>query len=334
MTRHAKLSSPGPAGDVIGGELLPYHIALPILGVPIVFHTNAPDVLVAVRGAFGAWAAHAPPDLLTEWTGRVQLMVFEKTEPRAKHPSFEYHIDEHQGRLTVRAGKSVGHADSRLGRATARVTRTLALDTANFQYGMIQALTLFVITGRDRYPLHAATLVADDTIVLLMGDSGAGKSTLAFALHQSGMAMLSEDVAYLSLLPAPRVWASPGPLHLMADAARHFPVLRDAPARLRANGKEKVGVSPRPADPWRAPQAQRVIVCLLARTSGEAGWAPAAPDDLTRHLASAPEGFNRFLNQLPGVARQLARFPTVRIALSNDPHQGARAVLEAVRSVP
>lgn len=330
MSAHANLSV-GADWDA-GGCDLPYRITLPILGVPIVFQTNVPDVLAAVRGTFGAWAAHAPLDLLTDWTGRVRLMVFDEIE-RTKHPVFEYHIDEHLGRLTVSAGRSVGYADSRSGNATARATRTLASDAANFQYGMIQALTLFVITGRDRYPLHAATLVLDGTIVLLMGESGAGKSTLSYALHESGMAVLGEDVAYLSLQPSPRVWATPGPLHLLPDAAYHFPVLRGTPARLRANGKEKVGVTPRTADPWRAPRAQRVVLCLLSRSSGAAGWRRAAPDDVTRHLASAPQGFNRFLNQLPGVASQLSMFPTVRIELSSDPHEGARAVLDAVRQM-
>lgn len=315
-----------------GGADLPYWTTFPILGVPMAFGTNAPEVLAAVKGAFGAWGAPAPADLLTHWTGRVRLIVSAESEPRMSR-RFSYQIDEGLGQLTVVAGRSVGYADSRRGEATAWITETLSLDTANFQYGMIQALTLFVITGRDRYPLHAATLATADTILLLMGESGVGKSTLSYALHEAGLAVLGEDVAYLSLHPTPRVWATPGPLHLVPEATRHFVRLRPGAATVQANGKEKVGIPQRPADPWRAPRARRVVVCLLSRGAGPAAWSPASPTDLIAHLESAPEGFNRFLNQLPGVARQLAGLPAVRIHLSNDPHEGARVVLDAVSTL-
>lgn len=292
---------------------------LPVLGIPVRFEADAREIMDAVDGAFGAWAG-ARAD--AAWSGppvrvRIRLARGEdgaEGDPRPRHRWSG-------ARMWVRAGVSRGVADLARRRAAARVTPALLRDGERFRTGVLEALTLWMLTAQDRQPLHAAVLERDGAALLLAGASGVGKSTLVYAALRAGLRVLTEDCAFLQDGPVPRVWGLPGGVHLLPDAVRWFPELGDrAPVR-RANGKRKIAVDLHAAGAAAPPRGvERVGVCLLAR-----GPLPAlemlSPHAVETELAAGLEpGFHRFAGTIGAPIRALAARGGWRLTLPASPH--------------
>jgi hypothetical protein len=192
-------------------------------------------------------------------------------------------------------------------------------DGAHFRYGVVQALTLMLLTGRDRHPVHAATVARDGVALLLVGRSATGKSAVSYAAARAGFAVMGEDVAYAQLRPELRVWALPGRIHLSEDAPRHFPELGDQVATLQANGKTKFAIEPH-GDANVPLVAFQARVCLLTRDGGSARLESVGPEEIRSALTQQVEsGFDRYGDDIDAATAKLAHPGGWRLHLSSDP---------------
>ncbi|HST61216.1 MAG TPA: hypothetical protein VLK84_21110 [Longimicrobium sp.] len=301
---------------------------LPVMGIPVRFETDAPEVMAAVDDAFGAWRGAAVDDA---WAAADAVRVRIRLHPDGADGHAPLHQRWAGDRMRVRAGASRGVADLRRRRAVVRVAPGLVRDRARFREGVLEALTLWMLTALDRQPLHAAALERDGRVLLLAGPSGVGKSTLVYAALRAGLRaglrVLTEDCAFLqsgALLEGgtgPRVWGMPGRVHLLPDAVRWFPELADAVPVLRANGKTKIAIDLRAAGAAAPPRGvERVGICLLAR-----GVMPAVemlpPHAIEAGLTAQLEpGFHRFAATIGDPIRRLAARGGWRLTLPASPH--------------
>jgi hypothetical protein len=292
----------------------------PVMGIPVRFEADAHTVMDAVDDAFGAWSG-AETD--TAWMDadpvrvRIRVLAGDADADGGTRPL--HHCAG--GRLRIRAGRSRGAADQARRMAIARVAPGLAGDREHFRYGVLEALTLWMLTALDRQPLHAAALERDGRVLLLAGQSGVGKSTLVYAAARAGYRVLTEDCVFLQSRPAPRVWGLPGSVHLLPDAVRWFTELKEIPPILRANGKTKIAVDLRAAGaaaPARG--VERAGICLLGR--GPVPLIEALPPHaIAAALTSRLEaGFDRFAATLGDPIRRLAARGGWRLTLPGSPH--------------
>jgi hypothetical protein len=226
-------------------------------------------------------------------------------------------------RLVVHSPGSVAVADPARDEAVAYVTTGLAADREHFRAAVLEAITLALLSHRDRLPLHAAAVVRDGRAVLLAGVSGAGKSTLACVAHDAGLAVLSEDRVWVQLAPALRVWAggsTPGRLRLRPETAARLsePARRSLRPAADGSGKLVLALVERPDD---APLfADRATLCILERGTGHAALERIDPPALVAALgAQLAPGFDRHPERHDLVARALAGVGGWRLTLSADP---------------
>jgi hypothetical protein len=310
------------------GAELAYRVELPVLGIPVRFESNSTQVIEEVRTTFGVWdrmRAHA--DLLETDVARVRLFVHEGEEEPGVHAPLHYRCPR-PDRLVVSTRGSFGVAEIDRLESYAFVTPQLVADGAHFRYGVVQALTLMLLTGRDRHPVHAATVARDGVALLLVGRSATGKSTVSYAAARAGLAVMGEDVAYVQLRPELRVWALPGRIHLSEDAPQHFPELGDREATLQANGKTKFAIDPHPEEdvPLVASQAR---VCLLSRDGGAVRLESIGPDEIQAALTERVEsGFDRYADDIDAAAAKLAHPGGWRLHLSSDPAESVPLLQE------
>ena len=269
------------------GVALRYVVELPVLGVPVRFESNSAAAVAAVEDAFGMWRAlRESPELIAPRSLRVRLIVHEGDEGPAPHAPVTCRMPD-ADRIIVHTPGSVGIADSSRREAIAYITPALLADRVHVRYGVIEGLTLTLVTSCDRYPVHAAAVTRGDVAILLAGPPGTGKSTLAYQAYRHGWRVLCDDAAYVQLDPELRVWGVPGRVHLLATACGHFPELAGRHPSFQANGDEKLVVGF--PDAWPAqgaalPVASRVGVCLLERKGGVASLAPASRAEVRAFL--------------------------------------------------
>lgn len=309
---------------------LPHTLDLPVLGVPVRFEANSPDLVAAVHRSFGAWAALAErPELCSAARVRVRLYLHDGEEDTTDAPTVHYRLPD-PDRLILFTRGSVGVADANQREAFAFVTPTLLAARHQFEYGVVEALTLVLVSAADRYPVHAAAVARGGPAVLLAGPSGVGKSTLAYAAHRTGLRVLGEDVAYVELGPGLRLWGVPGRLHLAPESAAHFPELAGTRPTPLANGKTKVVVSFDPAASEHLPATGTVGVCLLERGSGSAQLEPLPPADIAASLlADLDPGFDRDMDACRRIVHRLAERGGWRLRLSADPYEGLALLTRA-----
>ncbi|HEX2078251.1 MAG TPA: hypothetical protein VHG08_11100, partial [Longimicrobium sp.] len=222
------------------------------------------------------------------------------------------------GRLAVRGPGMRAFADVRRRVAIARVSRELVEEREQFRGNVLEMLALWLLTGLDRVPLHAAAVVRGGTSLLLAAPSGVGKSTLTYAALRSGLRVLSEDTVFLQESPVPRVWGLGGFVHLHPDAARFFPELRSLPPRRRANGDLKLAIHTPPITAG----IERAGICLLARGDA-AGMERAAPEEVERAVAAELDaGFDRFAKTIGPRVRRIAGGGAWRLILPPSPGDG------------
>lgn len=289
---------------------------LPVMGVPVRFETDSARVMEVVDEAFGAWAGLAAAAGAGEpLTVRIRLVPGAGEGPVAPRQHWA------GGRMWVRTACSRGVADIARRTAVARVTPGLVRDREHFRHGVLEGLTLWMVTAMDRQPLHAAALERDGAALLLAGRSGVGKSTLVYAALRAGFRVLTEDCVFLESRPETRVWGMPGFVHLLPDAARWFPELAGRAPSLRSNGKRKIAVNLRDAGAAApAVPVRRAGICLLAR-----GALPCLevlpPHAVVTALTTKLEpGFHRFASTLGEPVRRLAERGGWRLTLPPSPH--------------
>jgi hypothetical protein len=296
-------------------------VTIPVLGVPVRYESNDDAVILAAEEAFGAWhVAEHVPQLLSDQRVRVRIFVEEGDERGVVHSPITYRMPD-PDRVVLRTAGSIAVADVARRDATAYVTRELVRDSAHFRYGVLEAITLVVLTQLDRQPVHAAAIVRDQAGLLLAGPSGTGKSTLTYAATRHGFKVLAEDMVYVQMRPRLRVWGLPGHLHLPAAARRHFPELESSLPTLLANGKEKIAINLRALNALpEMPVAPRAGICLLTRSGGKPSLEMLSSEDLTDRMTTRLEpGFDVFAETVVPAIEMLARFGGWRLSLGDDP---------------
>jgi hypothetical protein len=171
-----------------------------------------------------------------------------------------------------------------------------ALDAPWLREAVLDHLGLFLVTARDRTPLHAAAIARRGVALVLVGPSGLGKSSLTFAGWRAGWSVLAEDVVFVQLEPERALWSLPRGIHLSPSATRHFPELEHEQPVTRPDGRLKLRIQvpsgARAPMPWRGPTA----LCLLDREApGEPTLSVVgAPDAAAQARATLQGGFHRF----------------------------------------
>jgi hypothetical protein len=193
----------------------------------------------------------------------------------------------------------------------------------DFRYNILQCLALFLVTARDRQPVHASAVMRHDVALLLSGPTGVGKSTVCYAAVRAGLKFMSDEAVYVQQRPTLRVWGLPGPIRLHPSARAHFPELESAVVRRQPNGKEKVVVDPKNLGEIADRQVvERAGICVLRRGT-EWGLRAIGPDELRRRVSAQLEpGFDLFAETVPALVAELGKMGAWELTIA-PPADGA-----------
>lgn len=266
----------------------PHELVLAPMGKWVRFLTNAPVILSILERAYGHWH-----DLDPRYAGgeplTIRLIVHDIEDSASAHPVYRMPEDGH---LLVSGRGSLGWADRRSGQAVCYVSPGALRDEGWARYNLIQALLVFVLTPRDRCPLHAAAIVRDGVAILLTGPPGVGKSTLAHAAAAEGYRVLADDAVFIQQDPIVRVWGLSAELRLSTG-----PPGRGAPHRSAA--KRVVDLRAASLLAW-PPFAERAVLCVLDRSVTVPDVRRLGRADvIARVREQMPTGFDLFADQLP-----------------------------------
>ena len=302
---------------------LEHRVELPVLGIPVEYRTNSPDVLEVIEESYGVWRVlQDRPRLLETDPVRVTVIVYDdgegvsqgdRTAERGaadetrEHMRLQYRVPDVE-RIYIMAPGCLGVTDVRRREAIGYVTPALVSDREHFRYTFISGLTMGLLSPMDRQPLHAAALVRGETTLLLAGPSGTGKSTLCYSGALNGLSVLSDDYVNLQRHPHLRVWGMPDHLHLPLDARERFPALARNRATLLYNGKEKIAINLREMGAEAPlPVVERAGICVLTRSKAEPALVRLSAEELETRLLSSPEyGFDLFSDTIKESVHQLA----------------------------
>ncbi len=281
---------------------LPHSMTLPVFGHPVTYRTNSRRMLSFLEAWYGYWR-RLPPELITDSSFIINIRIREGGDEKDT-PNFHYDLRSVNHLVIIGQG-CVGNVDVDRRCADAEITTALLEHSDHLRTGLLDTLTLMLVTSIDRCPVHASAVAMGQRLVLLVGASGSGKSTLAYALHRAGFEMLSDDAIYVQLHPEPRIWFHRRSIGLLAGAAAEFSELRTITPRMLSTGKKKVVVplkgtsSPDPCD--LAP-----LVCILGH--GEvASVTPLDADEILSLLGRDEEaGFDRLTVSRVPVLKWLA----------------------------
>jgi hypothetical protein len=311
---------------------LKYSVRLPVLGVPTEFRCTARKALEIVERTYGSWRAAPSDDAPGSAASAVVRLIVHQGASRSQPLAPFQHLVPDPTRLLVVAPDSFGVADRQRGDAVAYVSRKRLEAGTDLVDGLLEALTLFLLSASDREPLHAAGIVRDGTAILLAGPSGTGKSTLCYAACRRGYGILGDDAAYVQMQPRLRIWGRPGTIRLPTDAGRHFAELRGAAATRMANGKTKIAVEV--PEGQRVRSVERATICWLERGNQPSPRLERVPAEwLAETMAARLEpGFDLFAATLRARVHRLAAGGGFRLRLGRTPDQ-AVSLLEETASI-
>lgn len=266
-------------------------------GIPIRVLSNRSEIAGLLEDAVGFWKDFP---VAPEWRDAnplvVRLVCHEGqaglVEPIYRMPK------EHL--LLIALGESVALADRSAGEATAYVTRALLEDQNAFRYQLLQAVLVFLLTPRDRLPLHASAVVKGQKVLLLSGPSGAGKTTLALAAARAGYQVLADDAVYVQRNPVFQIWGLSPYARLQSSALQAFPGAEQMIVGRTQDSRGKVLLDLRRQGYWSWPPAAcRAALCAVARTGTAPSLKRISLEELAEQiLDTLPTGFDLFGEEL------------------------------------
>ena len=301
-----------------------------VLGVPVTFEAP-PGLEDAVRRHYGDAA-----------TGEAEVGAGVPGGPRVRLEALAgpvVHADPREGlrfetlsptRMRVVGPCVEAEADSAGGSARVRVRPECAADPETFGHGVLDTVTLFLVTARDRQPVHAAGVALGGRALLLAAPGGTGKSTLAYALLRSGCAVLADDAIYLQSDPGLAVWGRGTRISLPEDARERFPELGTHPVTRRADGRPRILV-PLEGPLGRPAGVEPAGICLLERDGAVGVVERLGPDEAVREvLAGLDAGFDRFADTVRAPLTEVAARGAWRLRLPADAMEAADRVRSLV----
>lgn len=320
---------------------VPLHhvVELPVLGVPVRFESNSAAALALVEQSFGTWRTLAlVPSLISAERVRVRLVVHGGDEGDPTRAPIAHRMPDPDRVITLTPG-SVAIADGLRRDGVAYLTPALLADAAHVRYHVVEGMTLSLVTGCDRVPVHAGAIARGDVALLLAGPPGAGKSTLAYAAHRRGWRVLSDDATYVQLRPGFRLWGIPGRVRLLPDTRDRFAELAGLTPTITADGTAKLDVpfpDARMDLAHALPVASRIGVCLLER-GARAPRSAVVPAAEIRAALAEGVGLSRVRHgaALDAALERLVNADGWRLTLSSDPEEALPlldSMLEVVSS--
>ena len=213
-------------------------LVYPILGIPIVFHSQNLKVNRLIEKSFSGWLNLNAADIEDRRPMDVHIEVVKTENVLNSGASWQYNVSHR--RLS---GKTAGihiEADRIYGYGKGIIAPSTLGNENLLRRKVLECLALFLATGWDRTPLHASAIIKRDKLLLFIGRSGAGKSTLAYAACRTGCGLLAEDAIYLSTADGLKVWGNPGSFYLRPDTKNLFPELADYAVEKMPNEKDKL----------------------------------------------------------------------------------------------
>lgn len=288
---------------------------IPVLGIGVTYRTDDAELMRVVEARYGAWRHRTPA---AEPAVQIDLRRTSDdgggTAGALRTRTSGLHHLEIEGRGS-RAG-----ANDQSGYAVAFVGPDLLTRPAEFEEDMLRALTLFLVTARNRIPVHGAALRRGAAGLVLTGPAGVGKSTLAHTAYQAGIDVLADDAVYVELGATPRVWGEA--THVRFRPPTHGPT----PAG--AGERRQVAVD-RGGDP---PFVTHAGLCFLTR-GATTDWQSIGPSEAVDILSSQAEpGFDRFRRELLAAAEVLTGRGAWRLTLGGTPEEAMPFIARMLRT--
>ena len=308
---------------------------LPVLGVEVMFVSNAPRLLAMIEAEYGHWRDLSKyEDLVSSSDAVVRIRVDDLREglplTMPTDSTVRYGVPE-PTRMELRGPMITGTADSGSLQSRAHLGGPWLEQPARLVREIVEPLTLFLLGALDRVPLHAAGIVRDDVGIVLAGPSGVGKSTLAMVATRAGFAPLADDPVYVQLEPRLRIWGWRRHIHLTLESRKHFPEFADLEPTRMPNGKLKLIVDAGAGRRF----VERTGLCVLRR--GSAGrprltqiTAERAREEVTARL---DPGFHLFRGSIERRVELIARGGAWLLELGSDPWEALPLLSEGASSV-
>jgi len=292
-----------------------------MLGVPVTFRASSKALIERVRAAYPERPLQRAP---LEPALDVSLIEDASLD---SGPGAAVSVEIlPQDVLALDGGGVTARADGRTGRAHARLSPA-AIVAADFREAILDHLTLFLVTRRDRCPLHAGAIVRGQRALLLAGPSGVGKSSLTYAAMRSGFQILADDAVYVQGDPSTRLWGMPPRIHVPRPAGHLFPELRGAPAVARPDGRSKIAVPVSGAQRATAPFEGLTGLCLLKHSRADEGPRRLSMTEAIEDMRTTLQGgFHRFRAELDDCVRRVAIGGAWRVPVTVEPHELVRRV--------
>jgi len=217
-----------------------YQKQYPILGILITFMTSSIDVCKLIEERFGYWE-DLPSELICP-DSPMTIMINELPNTNLGVPSEEINFTIDNRHLHASGPGFYFVVDRHTGTAEVSLESKVIKLASFFKRDILGAIIRFLVYSKDRVPLHASTIIRDETALILYGRSGSGKSTLSYQLLKSGADILSESAVFIASKEKYRLWGDVQNIYLRPDAKRIFPELANYPEKKLPNGKTKIPV--------------------------------------------------------------------------------------------
>jgi hypothetical protein len=299
-------------------------LIVPVLGVGVRFRSNHEMVIEMCRRTFGFWNTLVPSPQPVRY--EVSLFVEDGV---IENVACAQTVTE-ANQLEIEGDGLSGRADPHSGKA--RTTFSLGwLDYPELLGGyLIEGMTLFLISGDDRIPLHAAGVSASGTAAILHGPSGSGKSTLAYLCGVAGLQVFGEDIIYIEPGARLRIWGGVSRFSLLPEVARVFSDPSDLDPTLLSTGKKKVLRRIDPAVRSEIP-LDNFVICLLRPGKLRSAWRSVPSGEAAREvIETGSPGFDVHNERLTRCAAVLT-VRSVELDLTADAEAGAAAIVEILR---
>ncbi|GIW28934.1 MAG: hypothetical protein KatS3mg070_2297 [Meiothermus sp.] len=306
------------------------------VGVPVVAHTNSPDVLPLLEFYLGKPLSNLPKDHAEAITVRVYVQVEDSTKPLSQPVS---HLQDDQ--FVIVLNPSVGIAQGATGNITlylapSHLTNPLSAGRMTFE----RLFNYVLVRHPYLYPLHAAAVGIGSRMAVLVGERNVGKSTLAYACLRRGMHFLSDDLVVRHANDGPFAIRGQGRwVYLEPKLSQCFPELEEDRLRFPKWRKFRVDVHRLYTSQSRSEGTLAAFVLLRQGSRERPSAHHTLGDEVVASLKTHATLFRRPNEQgwieatLADLERLSGTLPSYTLELSNDHERNAALVQELLEGV-